>query len=43
MYPWEETLVLSAICSKCKSEDEKIFETEEPIETLNFLGLIGKV
>ena len=28
-YLLEKTLVLSIICSKCKSEDEKIFKEEE--------------
>ena len=28
-YISEKTLVLSIICSKCKSEDEKIFKQEE--------------
>ena len=28
-YLFEKTLVVSIICSKCKNEDEKIFEEEE--------------
>ena len=39
-YLSEKTLVLSIICSKCKTEDEKIFKQEEPIEILKIIGLI---
>ena len=34
------SLVLAIICSKCKDEDEKLFQEEEPIEILKILGLI---
>ena len=36
----KKTLILSIICSKCKSEDEKIFKEEESIWMLEILGLI---
>ena len=36
----EKTLVLSIICSKCKSDHEKIFKKEETTEMLKILGLI---
>ena len=39
----EKTLVLSIICSKCKTEDEKIFKEEEKIEILKTLGLIENI
>ena len=39
-YTFEETLVLSIICSKCKNEDEKIFKEEESIKILKILSLI---
>ena len=42
-YIFENTLVLSIICSKCKNEDEKIFKEEEPIEILNILGLYKNI
>ena len=42
-YLWEETLVLSIIFSKCKSEDEKLFRKEESIEILKILGLIENI
>ena len=32
-----KTLVLSIICNKCKSEDEKIFKEEESIVILSEL------
>ena len=38
-YIFEKTLVLSIICSKCKTEDEKMFKEEESIEILQVLGL----
>ena len=38
-YILEKTLVLSIICSKCKSENEKIFKEEESSEILKILGL----
>ena len=31
-YILEKTLVLSIICTKCKNEDENIFQEEESIE-----------
>ena len=36
----EKTYVLLIICSKCKNEDEKIYQEEESIEILKILGLI---
>ena len=36
-------LVLSIICSKCKSEKEKLFEEEESIEILKILGFISNI
>ena len=43
LYLLEKILVLSIICSKCKSEDEKIFKQEESIEILKVLGLINNI
>ena len=40
IYILEKTLVLLIICSKCKNEDEKIYQEEESIEILKILGLI---
>ena len=42
-YLLEKTLVLSIICSKCKNEDEKIFQEEESVEILKIIGLIENV
>ena len=42
-YLLEKTLVLSIICSKCKDEDEKMFNEEESIEILKILGLIHNI
>ena len=42
-YLLEETLVLSINCSKCKDEDEKLFNKEESIEILKILGLIENI
>ena len=42
-YLLERTLVLSIIRSNCKNEDEKLFEEEEPIETLKIFGLIENI
>ena len=42
-YLLEKTLVLSIICSKCKNEDEKIFNEENSIEILKILSLIENV
>ena len=39
---YKKTLVLSMVCSKCKNEDEKIFE-EESIEILEILSLIENI
>ena len=39
-YLFEKLLVLSIICSKCKSEDEKLFKKEESVEILKLLSLI---
>ena len=36
-------LVLSIICDKCGSNDEKIFKEEESIEILKILGLINNM
>ena len=41
-YLFEKTLVLSIICSKCKTEDEKISK-EESIKILKILALINNV
>ena len=43
LYLLEKILVLSIICRKCKSEDEKIFKQEESIEILKVLGLINNI
>ena len=39
----EKTLVLSIICSKCKTEDEKIFKEEKSTEILKILGLFKNI
>ena len=39
-YLLEKTLVLSIICSKCKNEDEKLFNEAESTEILKILDLI---
>ena len=39
----KKILILSIICSKCKSEDEKIFKEEESIEILENLGFINNI
>ena len=36
----DKTLVLSIICNKYGSKDEKWFKQEEQIETFTILGLI---
>ena len=41
-YICDKTLLLSSICDKCRSEDEKIFKVEESIEIL-ILGLISNI
>ena len=43
LYLFERKLVLSMICRKCKSEDEKLFKEEESIEILKILGLIENI
>ena len=42
-YLLEKTLVLSIICSKCKSEDEKIFKEQKSIEILKILGFTENI
>ena len=42
-YLLEKTLVLSIICSKCKNEDEKIFNEEESIKILKIFCLINNI
>ena len=42
-YICDNTLLLSSICKKCGSEDEKIFEEEESIEILKILGLMENI
>ena len=39
----EKTLVVSIICSKCKNEDEKLFQEKESTEILKILGLIENI
>ena len=39
----EKTLVLSIVCSKCKTEDEKLFKGEESIDILWILGLFKNI
>ena len=41
-YICDKTLLLSSICDKWRSEDEKIFKVEESIEIL-ILGLISNI
>ena len=36
-----KTLLLSSICNKCGSEDERIFMERESVETLKILCLIN--
>ena len=43
IYILEKMLVLSIICIKCKSEDEKIFKEEEWIEILKIIALIKNI
>ena len=40
-YLLEKKLFPSIICSKCKNEDEQIFNEKEWIEISNILGLIN--
>ena len=42
-YILDKTIVLSIICSKCENEVEEMFQEEESIEILKFLGLIKNV
>ena len=42
-YIFVKTLVLSIICSKCGSKDEKIFKEEESIKILKIFGLINNI
>ena len=42
-YIFEKTLALCIICSKCKNEDEKIFEEKESIEMLKILSLFKNI
>ena len=42
-YHIAKTLLLSSICNKCGSEDEKIFMEEESIEILKILCLITNI
>ena len=42
-YFFGKTLVLSIICSKCGSKDEKIFKEEESIKILKIFGLINNI
>ena len=37
---FEKTLVLFIICSKGKTEDEKLFKEEKSLEIFKILGLI---
>ena len=38
-----KTLLLSSVCNKCESEDEKIFVEQESIEMLKVLDLINNI
>ena len=40
---FDKTLVLSIICDKCGSKDEKIFQEEESIEILKIIVLINNM
>ena len=42
-YICDKALILSSICYKCGSEDEKIFKEEEPIEIFKILGVINNI
>ena len=37
-YIYDETLLLSSICTKCGNEDEKIFKEKQSIEIIKMLG-----
>ena len=43
LYTFKKALALSIICSKCKNEDEKIFNKKESIEILKILRLIENI
>ena len=38
-----KTLLLSSICNKCGSEDDKIFKEEVSLEILKILSLINDI
>ena len=38
-----KTLLLSNVCNKCESEDEKIFVEQESVEMLKVLDLINNI
>ena len=42
-YICDKTLLLFNVCSKCGTEDQKIFKEEESIETLKILCLINNI
>ena len=42
-YLIEKTLVLSIICSKCKKEDQKVFQEQDSIEIITILGLFYNI
>ena len=39
----EKTLVLSIICSRCKKEDQKVFQEQDSIEIITILGLFYSI
>ena len=39
----EKTLVLSIICSRCKKEDQKVFQEQDSIEITTILGLFYSI
>ena len=43
LYTCYKTLLLSSICNKCGSEDEKLYKEEESVEILKTIGLIENV
>ena len=43
IYICYKTLLLSSICNKCKSADEKIFMEQEPIEIIQIIGFINNI
>ena len=42
-YICDKTLLLSSICNKCGSADEKTFTEEESIEILKIIGFINNM